>query len=58
MMTYTLIPHGKVQCNQRAVDDLLARVLKIHGDPIADDRLHLADAPVGLAWVRDQLAWL
>src|SRR5205814_3249612 len=39
--------------NDRAVDQALAGMLEIHGDAIADHRLHLADSPIGLAGMAD-----
>ncbi len=40
-----------LQRHPAAVDQDLARVLEIHRDPVADRRLHLSQAPVGLLGV-------
>ena len=39
------------------VDEALARVLEIDGDAVADRRLHLPDAPAGLAGMAHAGTW-
>ena len=40
-----------------SIDEPLARVLEIHGDAVADRRLHLSHAPIGLAGMTHAGAW-
>src|SRR5262249_58759263 len=45
------------QRHDRGVDEALARMLEIDGHALADRRLHLTYAPVGLAGVPDAGTW-
>lgn len=45
-----------MQIHSRCINHNFASVLKIHRDTVAYDRLHLANAPIGLTRMGDQIA--
>jgi hypothetical protein len=47
----------RLECDDRGVDDALARVLEADGDARSDRRLDLPDSPIGLARMANPGSW-
>lgn len=58
MNVYSGVVDGRRrESNAGTVDQLLAGVLEVDGNPLAIHRLHLAEAPVGAIGVPHKIAW-